>query len=68
MVERFKMYFYLKDSQGSSGIYSFNLWASSNIIIELLESKKGWKEELVVLEGQWMVPRVPAEEKTIGKL
>ena len=61
-ARRFALLFQLKESHGSSGIYSFSAWAHSNLIIRCLESDKNWKEELVLLEGVWAEKGTPSED------
>ena len=45
-----------------SRVYSLSIWAPSNIIVGCPESDKDWKEELVILEGQWVQEGVPEYE------
>ena len=56
------MLFQLKESHGSSGIYSFSICAKSNIIVGCPKSYQDWKNELVILEREWAQARTLESE------
>ena len=43
----------IKDNHNSVGLYSLSTWAPGNLVIGNPNSEKNWKEELVVVKGQW---------------
>ena len=59
---RFWMLYQIKDNHNLVGLYSLSSWASGNLVIDNPDSEKNWKEELVVVAGQWYSDDTLAEE------
>ena len=52
----------IKDNHNSVGLYSLSSWAPGNLVVGNPDSEKNWKEELVVVDGQWFAEDTLPEE------